>query len=98
LFGGETQYNSIKSLANQVRITSLGKIDDNIIDNVINQGGSQDLKGLLQSVKNAQVNVHNLQASSVRNKLANGNLNATEAGELIANNSTKATDIKDIKT
>ena len=98
LFGGETQYNSIKSLANQVRITSLGKIDDNIIDNVINQGGSQDLKGLLQSVKNAQVNVHNLQASSVRNKLANGNLNATEAGELIANNSTKATDIKDILT
>jgi len=98
LFGGETQYNSIKSLANQIRITSLGKIDDNIIDNVINQGGSQDLKGLLQSVKNAQVNVHNLQASSVRNKLANGNLNATEAGELIANNSTKATDIKDILT
>jgi hypothetical protein len=98
LFGGETQYNSIKSLANQIRITSLGKIDDNIIDNVINQGGSQNLKGLLQSVKNAQVNVHNLQASSVRNKLANGNLNATEAGELIANNSTKATDIQDILT
>ena len=98
LFGGETQYNSIKSLANQVRITSLGKIDDNIIDNVINQGGSQDLKGLLQSVKNAQVNVHNLQASSVRNKLANGNLNATEAGELIANNSTKANEIDEILT
>ena len=98
LFGGETQYNSIKSLANQVRITSLGKIDDNIIDNVINQGGSQDLKGLLQSVKNAQVNVHNLQASSVRNKLANGNLNATEAGELIANNSTKANEINEILT
>jgi len=97
LFGGDTQYNSIKSLANQVRITSLGKIDDNIIDNVINQGGSQDLKGLLQSVKDAQVNVHNLQSSSVRNKLANGNLNTTEAGELIANNSTKANEIQEIK-
>jgi hypothetical protein len=53
---------------------------------------------LLNSVKNAQVNLGNLQASNVRNKLANGNLNATEAGELIANNSTKATDINDILT
>ena len=97
LFGGDTQYNAIKSLANQVRITSLGKIDDNLIDNIISQGGTQDLRGLLNSVKDAQINLHNLQASSVRNKLASGNLNATEAGELIANKSTKANEIADIK-
>ena len=97
LFGGDTQYNAIKSLANQVRITSLNKIDGNIIDNIISQGGSQDLKGLLNSVKDAQINLHKLQSSSVRKKLAGDDLNATEAGELIANNSTKANEIQEIK-
>lgn len=96
LFGGADKYNGIKALANQIRQTSIDKMDDTVIDNIISQGGTQDLRGLLNTVKDAQVNLHNLKASSVRNKLASGNLNATEAGELIANKSTKANEITDI--
>ena len=96
LFGGTDKYNGIKTLANQIRQTSIDKMDDTVIDNIISQGGTQDLRTLLNSVKDAQVNLHNLKASSVRNKLASGNLNATEAGELIANKSTKANEITDI--
>jgi acylphosphatase len=98
LFGGADKYNGIKALANQIRLTSINKMDDTVIQNIVAQGGDDTLRELLNSVKNAQVNLGNLQASNVRNKLANGNLNATEAGELIANNSTKATDINDILT
>ena len=98
LFGGADKYNGIKALANQIRLTSLNKMDDTVVQNIVDQGGSDTLRGLLNSVKDAQVNLGNLQASNVRNKLANGNLNSTEAGELIANSSTKATDIQDILT
>jgi len=96
LFGGADKYNGIKALANQIRQTSIDKMDDTVIDNIISQGGTQDLRTLLNSVKDAQVNLHKLQNSNVRKKLAEGNLNATQAGELIANKSTKANEITDI--
>jgi hypothetical protein len=96
LFGGADKYNGIKALANQIRQTSIDKMDDTVIDNIISQGGTQNLRTLLNSVKDAQVNLHKLQNSNVRKKLAEGNLNATEAGELIANKTTKANEITDI--
>jgi len=96
LFGGATEYAGIKSLANQIRQTSLGKMDDAVIKDIMDQGGSENLKGLLQSVKNAQVNLHNLQTSALRKKLADGTLNATQAGELIANKSTQANQIDEV--
>ena len=59
LFGGTDKYNGIKALANQIRQTSIDKMDDTVIDNIISQGGTQDLRTLLNSVKDAQVNLHN---------------------------------------
>ena len=96
LFGGATEYAGIKSLANQIRQTSLGKMDDAVIKDIMDQGGSQNLKGLLQSVRDTQVNLHNLQTSALRKKLSSGTLNATEAGELIANKSTQANQIDEV--
>ena len=98
LFGGADKYNGIKALANQIRLTSINKMDDTVIQNIVDQGGDDTLRGLLNSVKDAQVNLGNLQASNVRKKLAEGTLNSTQAGELIANNSTKANEINDILT
>ena len=74
MFGGADKYNGIKALANQIRQTSIDKMDDTVIDNIISQGGTQDLRTLLNSVKMLKLNLHNLKASSVESKLACGNL------------------------
>ena len=71
-------------------------MDDAVIKDIMDQGGSENLKGLLQSVRDTQVNLHNLQTSALRKKLSSGTLNATEAGELIANKSTQANQIDEV--
>ena len=46
LFGGADKYNGIKALANQIRLTSINKMDDTVIQNIVDQGGDDTLRGL----------------------------------------------------
>ena len=94
LFGKDAA--KIKQLANQIDRTSLSNMDQAAVNQLIKEGGDENLVGALQGLVNAQKEIFEANKSSAFKKLSSGQLNEIEAAELIAHRSTTASDITKI--
>jgi hypothetical protein len=94
LFGKDAA--KIKQLANQIDRTSLSNMDQATVNQLIKEGGDENLVGALQGLVNAQKEIFEANKSSAFKKLSSGQLNEIEAAELIAHRSTTASDITKI--
>ena len=94
LFGADAA--KIKQLANQIERTSLSKMDQRVVGEILQEGGDQNLVGMMQALVNAQKQIFQADKSSAFQKLASGRLNSVEAADLIAHRSTSAADISKI--
>ena len=94
LFGADA--NKIRQLAKQIDRTSLSKMDQATVSRILQEGGDENLVGMMQGVINAQKQIFQADKSAAFQKLASGRLNSVEAADLIAHRSTNASDINKI--
>ncbi len=94
LFGADAA--KIRQLANQIERTSLSKMDQRVVGEILQEGGDQNIVGMMQGLVNAQKQIFQADKSAAFQKLASGRLNSIEAADLIAHRSTSAADISKI--
>ena len=94
LFGPDAD--KIRQLAKQIDRTSLSKMDQATVSRILQEGGDENLVGMMQGVVNAQKQIFQADKSAAFQKLASGRLNSVEAADLIAHRSTSAADINKI--
>lgn len=94
LFGADAA--KVKQLASQIDRTALSNMDQQVVNQILKEGGDDNLVGMMQRLVNAQKEIFEANKSSAFRKLSRNELNSIEAAELIAHRSTTASDIAKI--
>lgn len=95
LFGSEAD--KVRNLANLIEKTSVSNLDQTVVNQLMRElPTNAPVLTKMNVLLNAQKQMAETQTSRALSKLQSGDLNAVEAAELIANNSTTATDISKI--
>ena len=94
LFGED--WNQVQSLAKAVSYNGIKKIDESIMQKVIQQNPGDDVVITLKNVLDAQIDLQKSQSSKVLNDLANGKLDAEDAAISILNPNLGNSQIKSI--